>query len=152
MLDIWRAAKKFELGTFDIEEKIIDQQIYAGQDLNAIYDVFMSYYKNAGRQMSVLAYITAVAHSYFRDDIKVKSDIFMIIEHRYEQELLLNDICLLALLKFYSEACPYTPEKLCHKDDIFLSAHGQACHKIRIAYFYKCTLQEVHPLFFFHSR
>lgn len=108
MLDIWRAAKKFELGTFDIEEKIIDQQIYAGQDLNAIYDVFMSYYKNAGRQMSVLAYITAVAHSYFRDDIKVKSDIFMIIEHRYEQELLLNDICLLALLKFYSEASQIT--------------------------------------------
>ena len=58
--------------------------------------------------MSVLAYITAVAHSYFRDDIKVKSDIFMIIEHRYEQELLLNDICLLALLKFYSEASQIT--------------------------------------------
>lgn len=103
MQRLWRSARDFEINTFELEERILVQMMYSGMSLNGIEDLFMHYYRTGGREMIVLAYVSACAHAYFVDGASVDSFVFEIIRERYLHHLELNDACKLALLKSLSE-------------------------------------------------
>lgn len=103
MLDLWQAADKFAISSVNLEERIIEQSIYTDRDLCSILDVFTQYYKRAGNEMLILAYISSLAHGYLFDTAQKADFIFDIIEKRYIGRRTLNDACQLALLKYLSE-------------------------------------------------
>ncbi len=102
MLRLWHAAKEFEISTFELEERILVQMMYADMDLGNVSELFMHYYEIGGRETVVLAYISACAHAYFVKEKPVSPDIFTIIKYRHYHHMELNDACKLALLKYFS--------------------------------------------------
>ncbi len=102
MIELWHSSRVFEIETFELEERIINQLVYVEGNLKSAFDIFINYYKAGGRDLSVLAYLSACAHEYFVDDCPMESELFDIIENRYICEKELNDACKLALLKHLS--------------------------------------------------
>lgn len=102
MYHIWKASNVFELDTFELEERILCQMMYADRILPDIDPLFAKYYENGGREMVVMAYLTLLAHSYFVDGRKTEQLVFDILESRYLYHMELNDTCRLALLKYLS--------------------------------------------------
>lgn len=103
MVKIWKASKEFDIDTYELEERIVNQVIYTDVFVPEICEVFRNYYEKGGRELSVLAFISAAAHRYFVEEQELDNYIFEIIESRYIYEKELNDACRLALLKYISE-------------------------------------------------
>lgn len=118
MLDIWKAAKAFELVTFELEERILVQMLYSEQLLPDAEKVFESYYENGGRELVVMAYLSYRAHDYFLNGTKTEGFIFEMIEARYVYRMELNDACRLALLKYLSELSEPTDTQYGIEDEL----------------------------------
>ena len=101
MQRLWRAAQEFGIQTFELEERILVQMMYAGEEFSED-ELFLHYYKTGGRELVVLAYITLRARAYFVKDEKITGNIMGIIRERYQHHMDLNDACKLALLKALS--------------------------------------------------
>lgn len=103
MLRLWRAAREFEINTFELEERILVQMMYSDMSLGGLEDLFVHYYEAGGRELVVLAYISACAHAYFVQGGALEPQVLSIILERYQHHMELNDACKLALLQALSE-------------------------------------------------
>ena len=103
MIRIWQGAKAFELDTRKLEEKILTLLIFTRTIVKKGDEVFDSYFKNDGKSRVLLAYLTHEAYGYFIKDSKMKGLIAGYLERYYEINQEMDDICYLALLKYYSE-------------------------------------------------
>lgn len=112
LINLWHAADKFSISSMKLDERILEQGIYTQIEPEKISDIFMEYYKRAGNEKLILAYISLVAHGYLHSG-RCKADfIFDIIEKRYIGNRTLNDACQLALLKHFSEKTDITQAEL----------------------------------------
>ena len=103
LINLWHAADKFSISSMKLDERILEQGIYTQIKPEKISDIFMEYYKRAGNEKLILAYISLVSHGYLHSG-KCKADfIFDIIEKRFIGKRTLNDACQLALLKHFAE-------------------------------------------------
>ena len=103
LINLWHAADKFSISSMKLDECILEQGIYTQIKPEKISDIFMEYYKRAGNEKLILAYISLVSHGYLHSG-KCKADfIFDIIEKRFIGKRTLNDACQLALLKNFAE-------------------------------------------------
>lgn len=134
MLRLWHVAKEFEISTFELEERILVQMMYANMDLGNLSDLFAHYYEAGGRELVVLAYISACSHAYFVGGKPVSPDIFTIIKYRYYHHMELNDACKLALLKFLSVS-GVEDEKSYELEDTLLSEYTR--RNMNFAFFKK---------------
>ncbi len=116
MQDIWKAASEFEVNTFEIEERILVQTMYGDSYLEYADAVFESYYNNGGRELVVLAYLSAAAYGYFVKSQVTGSYVFQMIEARFANAMELNDACKLALLSYYSDTETLTDEQFAIAD------------------------------------
>ncbi len=103
MREIWKAAREFEIDTFELEERILVQMMYSDAYMPQAEQIFYNYYENGGRELVVLAFLSDSAYKYFVHDAEIDSTIFDIIQSRYEFGLELNDACKLGILKRFSE-------------------------------------------------
>ncbi len=103
MMEIWNAAKSFEIDRSDFSERLLVQMLYADDYVLEAMPIFVDFYEAGGKDFVTLAYISDCAHRYFVDDQKVDADIFELIEARFIYDLELNDACKLALLKHYAD-------------------------------------------------
>lgn len=103
MAKIWKAAGKFEIDTFDLEERIITQMLYSTDYVDCIDDIYDSYYSGGGRELVCMAYLSYFSHYYLTNDMLVAEQVFLQIEERLLEEQDLNDACRLGLMKYYSE-------------------------------------------------
>jgi len=118
MLDVWHAAKKYEIDLFDISERILVQMMYADHMVIEGAPVFAYFYEAGGKDFITLAYITDCAHRYFVDQKNINQDIFDLIEARYIYNFELNDACKLALLKHYSECLEISNTQFAIEDEL----------------------------------
>ena len=102
MLRMWRAAESFDLTTRDLEERILEQMLYADMDLMPVADLFLHYEKEGGQELIVLASLTVYARAYFVHKKTIRPEIFTLIQRRFYQKQSLNDACNLALLQSFS--------------------------------------------------
>ncbi|MCD7708704.1 MAG: DUF5717 family protein, partial [Clostridiales bacterium] len=103
MKTLWRAARQFDADTMELEERILTQAIYAGELPALSKDIFDSYYNSRGRDLIVLAYVTACSHDYFVKEIPMEQDVLDLIEARCRTGQELNDACKLALLRSFAD-------------------------------------------------
>ena len=118
MLDIWFAAKNFDIDRFDISERILVQMMYADDIVIEGMPVFVYFYEAGGKDFITLAYISDCAHRYFVENQKIDNDIFELIEARYIYNLELNDACKLALLKYYADLANISDRQLAIEDEL----------------------------------
>ena len=118
MLDIWFAAKNFDIDRFDISERILVQMMYADDMVLEGMPVFAYFYEAGGKDFITLAYISDCAHRYFVEKQKIDDDIFELIEARYIYNLELNDACKLALLKYYADLANVSERQLAIEDEL----------------------------------
>lgn len=112
LINLWHAADKFSISSMKLDERILEQGIYTQIEPEKISDIFMEYYKRAGNEKLILAYISLVAHGYLHSDGCKADFIFDIIEKRFIGNRTLNDACQLALLKHFAEKTDITQAEL----------------------------------------
>ena len=141
MLRLWRAAREFEIPTFELEERILVQMLYAQEDLTTVENVFAHYYEGDGRDLVILAYISACAHAYFVQDTPLSEDALLVITDRYEHHMELNDACCLALLKSLAQVSQ-PDEKQYEMEDALLAEY--TCRNMNFAFYKKLDKRLVH--------
>lgn len=112
LINLWHAADKFSISSMKLDERILEQGIYTRIEPEKISDIFMEYYKRAGNEKLILAYISLVAHGYLHSGGCKADFIFDIIEKRFIGNRTLNDACQLALLKHFAEKTDITQAEL----------------------------------------
>ena len=112
LISLWHAADKFSISSMKLDERILEQGIYTQIEPEKISDIFMEYYKRAGNEKLILAYISLVAHGYLHSGGCKADFIFDIIEKRFIGNRTLNDACQLALLKHFAEKTDITQAEL----------------------------------------
>ena len=80
LINLWHAADKFSISSMKLDERILEQGIYTQIEPEKISDIFMEYYKRAGNEKLILAYISLVAHGYLHSGGCKADFIFDIIE------------------------------------------------------------------------
>lgn len=112
LINLWHAADKFSISSMKLDERILEQGIYTQIEPEKISDIFMEYYKRAGNEKLILAYISLVAHGYLHSGGCKADFIFDIVEKRFIGNRTLNDACQLALLKHFAEKTDITQAEL----------------------------------------
>lgn len=112
LINLWHAADKFSISSMKLDERILEQGVYTHIEPEKISDIFMEYYKRAGNEKLILAYISLVAHGYLHSGGCKADFIFDIIEKRFIGNRTLNDACQLALLKHFAEKTDITQAEL----------------------------------------
>lgn len=112
LINLWHAADKFSISSMKLDERILEQGVYTQIEPEKISDIFMEYYKRAGNEKVILAYISLVAHGYLHSGGCKADFIFDIIEKRFIGNRTLNDACQLALLKHFAEKTDITQAEL----------------------------------------
>ena len=103
MKELWQAGKDFEADTFVLEEKILVMLMFTRSGAENTEEIFDSYRKALGRKMLLQAYVMYRAYDYLVKDQPVKEPVFRYIERGYIKGKNNEDVCLLALLRFYGE-------------------------------------------------
>ena len=112
LINLWHAADKFSISSMKLDERILEQGVYTQIEPEKISDIFLEYYKRAGNEKLILAYISLVAHGYLHSGGCKADFIFDIIEKRFIGNRTLNDACQLALLKHFAEKTDITQAEL----------------------------------------
>lgn len=141
MFAIWKAAEQFETDTFDLEERILTQMMYADTRLEGVDPLFEKYYKNGGKELVVLAFLTIRAHTYFVDDVPMSQLITDILESRYVYHMEVNDACKLALLKHLASLPQRTNAQYQIADELLSEF---TCRNMIFAFYKKMDLPLIH--------
>jgi hypothetical protein len=98
MIVLWQVAKNFEIGTSELEERLLAQMLFAESNIQDSFQVFNEYYKSVTNHLLVKAYLTYYAFKYVVKDRIVPDELFQIMKRELNYEE--NDICMLAYLKY----------------------------------------------------
>lgn len=113
MHDLWKAAKNFDIDTIDIEERLLGQILFAESYISDAVPVFMSYYRNGFNHKLIRAFLSYYAYKYLVKDRMLEQELFDVMKREVSYEK--NEVCLLALLKYYS-----TKEELSDSEQNFI--------------------------------
>lgn len=100
MHDLWKAAKNFDVDTIELEERLLGQILFTESYVTDTIPVFMSYYRNGYNHKLIRSFLSYYAYKYLVKDWLLEQELFDVMRREIGYEK--NDICLLALLKFYT--------------------------------------------------
>lgn len=100
--DIWNAAYRFDLDSYELSERILLQILFTNEYIEEIDDIFEYYYNRGSRFQITQAFITYYSYLFLVEDKKIGHKIFEYIKREQYLEELFNDTCKLAMLKYYS--------------------------------------------------
>lgn len=103
MRDIWVAANRFDVDTYELAERIIVQLLYTNEFIEEIDEIFESYYIRGSKPQIAKAFLTYNAFLFLVSDRRVKRKTLQYIKREQYVEGILNDTCKLAMLKHYSK-------------------------------------------------
>lgn len=104
--DLWKAAVSYDMGEDDIrslEERILLQMLFTRGFVGEREDIFGSYQRHHGLAILEAAWITNNAFEYLVRDAVMDEDFFMNIISFERNGNELNDLCHLAVIRYYAE-------------------------------------------------
>ena len=106
MLTLWQSARDFDIDTRILEERLIAGILFTGSAHKEDFTVFLNYYSKVTNHLIVRAFLTYYAYRYLIHEEDIADELFPIMrrEQNYEE----NDLCLLAWLKYNSNATDFT--------------------------------------------
>lgn len=131
MCELWKAAKARELETTSLEERLLAQMLFAESYVEDSFDVFVSYCSSGMNRKLIRAYFSYSAYKYFVKDRMTNTELFEMLKK--ESFLENNQICVLALLKYYA-----AKETLVEAEKAFVNFHVQRFVQKKLIFgFYK---------------
>lgn len=109
MYALWRVADGFEMNAKELEERLLAQMLFADSYVAGSHQVFLSYYNGGQNKKLIRAYLAYCAHRYLIRDVQIDGDVFEIMRCESMRES--SKVCILALLKYYSEKKGLTEEE-----------------------------------------
>lgn len=103
MKKLWRISRKFELEAYELEEKILLMLLFMRTGAADTEEIFDSYRRSMGKQKLIEAYLIYRSYDYFVKEVPVQEPVFTQLACRLEKGEELEEICRLALLRWYSE-------------------------------------------------
>lgn len=100
MLSVWKAAKNIGIDTGEFEERLLGQILFAESYSMDSCGVFESYYGHGSDKILVRAFLKYNAYKYVVKDRVMPESMFEILKKEIASDK--NDLCILALLKHYS--------------------------------------------------
>lgn len=100
MLAVWKAAKNMGVDTGEFEERLLGQILFAESYSMDSAQIFESYYGHSSDKVLVRAFLKYNAYKYVVKDRVIQESIFEILKKEIATDK--NDLCILALLKYYS--------------------------------------------------
>ena len=100
MCELWKEAKVRELETTSLEERLLAQMLFAESYVEDSFSVFVSYCGSGLNRKLIRAYFSYCAYKYFVKDRMTNTELFEMLKK--ESFLENNQICVLALLKYYA--------------------------------------------------
>lgn len=101
--NIWKAAAKFGLDTYELEERLIIQLLFCNTYIGERNDIFLSYCRQGAKASVEKAYLNYYAYGYFIKGRVIEEELLEQIEKLYQQKEELSMVCMVSLLKYYSE-------------------------------------------------
>ncbi|WP_029067476.1 DUF5717 family protein [Lachnobacterium bovis] len=102
MANLWSIAHDITSKTNKLEENILSNIIYTSIDLPMKNKIFKNYCEHDGRKIIIEAYLTKMMYDFFADNNKITEYIVRMVENIIKKGLVINDICKLGLIKYYS--------------------------------------------------
>ncbi len=102
MYQLWKSCENFNVDNMRLEERFIAQALFTGEHNGRLTEVFTSYYHKGGNRLIIDAYIAYNSYLYFVKHKRANDIVFTAICERLETERNIQDICKLALLKYWS--------------------------------------------------
>lgn len=102
MKRLWNVGREFELDTMVLEEKILSLLLFTRMGTSGTEQIFVSYQRKLGRRKICRAYLILKSYEYFVKDLPAADVLFEYLEHAWQEEAQLEDVCWLALLRYYS--------------------------------------------------
>lgn len=101
--DMWKAAEAFEVDTYKLCERMLVQMMFSGSFVGEREEIFKSYVQGGAKPDIELAFLSQCAYDYFVNQKLTDRFLFeeMLRIHRQGEEL--NQVCRLALLRYYAE-------------------------------------------------
>lgn len=102
--NIWRVASDFCVDTYAICEKMLIQTLETGAFIGEETKVFSEYRKGGAKTEVEVAYLSHYAYEYMLHDRMTEEYVFQVMEQLYHEEGELNQVCMLAYLKYYAQS------------------------------------------------
>lgn len=109
MLKLYQIIEKQVQKKGELEERLLGQILFSESCITDSKEVFASYYKIGSNHKLIRAYLSYHAYKYIRGDMILDKEFFDYIIKEVTLEE--NEICMVALLKFYSEKTELTKEE-----------------------------------------
>lgn len=103
MESLWRAAREFEIDTYELEERFLVQLLYTEGYTEHMEDIFQSYFETKGQEMLILAYLSYFSYQYFVKNMVISDKLFQCLQQQLFLKNALNDSCKLACFKWLTE-------------------------------------------------
>ncbi len=101
--DVWRAAHEFGIDTVRIEERILEQMLFAGSFTADRDEILLSCMENEGREKIIISCLDYISNEYFVEGKIVDPRIFRGLYKRFRDMDEISEISALALLKFEAD-------------------------------------------------
>ncbi len=95
---LWQAGEQFGLDTYTVAKKLVSRALCSKCLPEGLYDIFESYYRENGKEVLVLAFLTYFAGEALRRDLLVDSRIYRWIQKEILRGEELNGTCKIAWL------------------------------------------------------
>jgi len=102
MKELWKVAREYEVHTHKLAERIITQMLFS-EELFQETKVFEAYYDEGAYFRLQQAYLAYVSREYVVEARKIEKSIIDIICREAEKGEATIDICMIAVLKYYSD-------------------------------------------------
>jgi len=100
---IWKAGENFELDVRSIEERIITQMLKTGTFIGERDDIFFDYVRRGAVPDIAYAWLSYCAYGYFVRERITDERVFGGLLNVFEDRGSLNEVCMLSVIKFYSD-------------------------------------------------
>ena len=103
MRTLWKSAREFGLDSYELEERMLIQALFAHSYVEELSDIFLEYVKQGARPSVEKAFISSICFEYFSKERITESKI---LDHLYQMVRVgeeLPKICEIALLKYCAQ-------------------------------------------------
>ena len=111
MKRLWETGRQNDLDTMTLEEKILGMVLFMRSGSANTESIFWSYYRKLGRKKLCRAYANMKSYDYLVKNLPVGNYVFAYIEQGIAAHKKQDDVCLLALLQYYSSLPDLSEER-----------------------------------------
>lgn len=97
------SGKEFFLDTYEMDERILVYSMFVRRYVEGGSEILSAYVRAGGRASVLLAYLTFLSYGYYWKRIPMDETAAALLACIYERESEVDEVCHLALLKYYSE-------------------------------------------------